>query len=70
MSSFSRFTAKNQARSGSNASLNSSFIFKGYPSTTIYCGEKAVSAVVVNQQEKDVAYIYTKITDSLDVGSV
>lgn len=70
MSSFSRFTAKNQARSGSNASLNSNFIFKGYPSTTIHCGEKAISAVVVNQQEKDVAYIYTKTTDTLEVGSV
>ena len=59
------------------AEVNTHFIFKGYPSIKIECNTTdssediwAVQAAVVNQQEKDKAYIYTQLPDELPMGSV
>ena len=72
MSSFDRFRHINRARVSAQSNLNTHFIFKGYPSVTmnsdndknVYC-----DAVIVNQQEKDKAYIYTQLDDVLTMGS-
>ena len=71
MSSFSRFQDINQKRGIANSKTNSSFIFNGYPTTSILgtSGDE-VTASVVNRQEKDLAYIYTHIDQELPVGSV
>lgn len=78
MNSFERFQNRNRQRMVANNNLNTSFIFKGYPSTEIknkiikdnVLITTTVNATVVNEQEKDKAYIYTMIGDSLDIGSV
>ena len=82
MNSFERFKNRNSKRMEARENLNTSFIFKGYP-TTILTNEKhvfkneremiittTVQASVVSQQEKDKAYIYTTIDDDLDIGTV
>ena len=72
MSSFDRFQRLNQKRQVAQANLGSHFIFKGYPSTLIQSDEDdelQIQAAVVNQQEKDKAYIYTHIEDGLPIGS-
>ena len=70
MTSFERFKARNQKRTVANQSLNANFIFKGYPSIQIKKDDVSVQAAVVNQQEKDKAYVYTKTNDVLKVGEV
>lgn len=71
MSSFSRFQELNRMRCISNGKTNSEFIFNGYPSTKIFdLNGRCRTAAVVNQQEKDSAYIYTKCNEPLDIGSV
>jgi len=78
MNSFERFQQRNRKRMEANNNLNTNFIFKGYPSTeivnkTIEEDElitTIVNATVVNEQEKDKAYIYTPIEDKLPIGSV
>ena len=82
MNSFERFKNRNSKRMESRENLNTSFIFKGYP-TTILTNEQhvfkneremiittTVQASVVSEQEKDKAYIYTTIDDDLDIGTV
>jgi hypothetical protein len=70
MNSFQRFQARNQKRIEANQSLNSNFIFKGYPSIQIKKDDVSVQAAVVNQHEKDKAYVYTRIKDELKIGEV
>lgn len=70
MTSFERFQARNQKRTVANQSLNANFIFKGYPSIQIQRNDVSVQAAVVNQQEKDKAYVYTKLDTPLNVGEV
>ena len=70
MNSFQRFQARNQKRIEANQSLNSNFIFKGYPSIQIKKDDVSVQAAVVNQHEKDKSYVYTRIKDELKIGEV
>lgn len=83
MNSFERFRNRNSKRMEARENLNTSFIFKGYPTTTLTNEEKklgcggremivttTVTASVVSEQEKDKAYIYTTIDDDLDIGTV
>ena len=82
MGSFERFRNRNSKRMEARENLNTSFIFKGYPSTcltneqyfveddTEFITTTTIKATVVSEQEKDKAYIYTTIDDSLDLGSV
>jgi len=77
MDRFTRFQERNKKRMDAQGEVNKHFIFKGYPSikielNTTDSGEDiySVQAAVVNQQEKDKAYIYTQWEDSLDIGSV
>ena len=78
MNSFERFKNRNSKRMEAREILNTHYIFKGYPSiwleNIVKQNDKTITtsvlANVVNQQEKDKAYIYTTIDDSLDIGSV
>ena len=82
MNEFERFRNRNSKRMEARENLNTSFIFKGYPSTIlsnethykkdgrIFTILTTVQATVVNEQEKDKAYIYTTIEDELDLGSI
>lgn len=70
MNSFQRFQARNQKRTVANQSLNSNFIFKGYPSVQIKKDDVSVQAAVVNQHEKDKSYVYTRLQDELKIGEV
>ena len=78
MNSCERFKNRNSKRMEAREILNTHYIFKGYPSIWLENIVKqdnktittSVLANVVNQQEKDKAYIYTTIDDSLDIGSV
>lgn len=100
MNSFERFRNRNSKQMEAQSSLNTNFIFKGYPSiqlthvsggvttllenknkylkelnnntlqSTKRICEISIQAAVVNQQEKDKAYIYTQLTDDLSMGSV
>lgn len=72
MTSYDRFRNRNQKRIEAQAQLNSHFLIKGYPSIKITGdadGAGQIQAVVVNQQEKDQAYIYTQLDQPLAVGS-
>lgn len=71
MSSFSRFQQRNKNYNIAQGVSNARFIFEGYPSTLITDGQgNQKTAAVVNQQEKDCAYIYTKVDEPLAVGQV
>lgn len=72
MTSFSRFQERNKLNFQASQTTNYRFIFNGYPSTTIFCKEqdKEVAAAVVNKQEQDIAYVYTHLDTSIDLGSV
>lgn len=70
MTSFNRFKERNLARASAQNRGNVSFVFNGYNSTIIKNDTKKIQAAVVNEQEKNLAYIYTQIKDVLSVGSV
>ena len=71
MTSFSRFQERNKKRTVAQNKLNTSFIFKGYPSIEIKgSADQKIQASVVNKQEKDYAYVFTQIQDELAIGSV
>ena len=71
MTSFSRFQERNKKRTVAQNKLNTSFIFKGYPSIEIQgSADQKIQASVVNKQEKDYAYVFTQIQDELEIGSV
>lgn len=71
MTSFSRFQERNKKRTVAQNKLNTSFIFKGYPSIEIKgSADQKIQASVVNKQEKDYAYIFTQMQDELAIGSV
>ena len=69
MSNLSRFRERNQQRIVANKQLNSKFIFNGYPSILLEGDGESVQAAVVNQQEKDKAYIFTKYNTPIKIGS-
>ena len=71
MTSFSRFQERNKKRTVAQNKLNTSFIFKGYPSIEIQgSSDQKIQASVVNKQEKDYAYVFTQAQDKLEIGSV
>lgn len=71
MSSFTRWQQKQLKRTVAQAQLNSSFMANGYPSIKITGSDgKEIQAAVVNKQEQDYAYIFTKIDEPLDIGSI
>ena len=71
MTSFSRFQERNKKRTVAQNKLNTSFIFKGYPSIEIQgSADQKIQASVVNKQEKDYAYVFTQKQDELEIGSV
>ena len=71
MTSFSRFQERNKKRTVAQNKLNTSFIFKGYPSIEIQgSADQKIQASVVNKQEKDYAYVFTQTQDGLEIGSV
>lgn len=71
MTSFSRFQERNKKRTVAQNKLNTSFIFKGYPSIEIKgSADQSIQASVVNKQEKDYAYIFTHLQDELAIGSI
>lgn len=71
-SPFSRFREANQAIQTTDKDINTSFVFKSYQSTKITNNNSGqiLIAAVVNQQEKDKAYIFTNKTDELQIGSI
>ena len=69
MSSFNNFQQRNKTRANSTVRGNSTFIIKGYNSTLIKNGTTQLPAAVVNEQEKDSAYIYTQLENPLTIGS-
>lgn len=70
MNSFNRFQERNKIRAKATDRGNASFIIGGYNSTKIKNADTELSAAIVNQQEKDLAYIYTQLKDPLKIGSV
>ncbi len=70
MSNFSRFQERNKIRAKTADRGNASFIIQGYNSTVIKNDTTQLPAAVVNKQENDSAYIYTRLQDELSVGSV
>ena len=70
MNSFERFNERNKKRAQSTDRGNSTFIFKGYNSTLIKSETTELQAAVVNEQEKDSAYIYTHLNEPLTIGSL
>ena len=71
MTSFSRFQERNKKRTVAQNKLNTSFIFKGYPSIEIQgSADQKIQASIVNKQEKDYAYVFTQAQDELEIGSV
>ena len=70
MNNFERFQLKNKQRASTATDVgNSSFIKKGFNSTIIECDAIKIQAAVVNQQNNDLAYIYTELKDTLEIGS-
>lgn len=71
MTSFSRFQERNKKRTVAQNKLNTSFIFKGYPSIEIQgSADQKIKASIANKQEKDYAYVFTQRQDELEIGSV
>ena len=71
MTSFSRFQERNKKRTVAQNKLNTSFIFKGYPSIEIQgSADQKIQASIVNKQEKDYAYVFTQTQDELEIGSI
>lgn len=75
MTNFNRFQERNRQLLHGREHANQHFVFSGYNSTRITNiggdGEsKSQVAAVVSRQEKDCAYVYTKINEPLEIGSV
>ena len=71
MTSFSRFQERNKKRTVAQNKLNTSFIFKSYPSIEIQgSADQKIQASIANKQEKDYAYVFTQRQDELEIGSV
>ena len=71
MTSFSRFQERNKKRTVAQNKLNTSFIFKSYPSIEIQVSaDQKIQASIANKQEKDYAYVFTQRQDELEIGSV
>ena len=71
MTSFSRFQERNKKRTVAQNKLNTSFIFKSYPSIEIQgSADQKIQASIANKQEKDYAYVFTQTQDELEIGSV
>ena len=71
MTSFSRFQERKKKRTVAQNKLNTSFIFKGYPSIEIQgSADQKIQASIANKQEKDYAYVFTQTQDELEIGSV
>ena len=71
MTSFSRFQERNKKRTVAQNKLNTSFIFKSYPSIEIKgSADQKIQASIANKQEKDYAYVFTQRQDELEIGSV
>ena len=71
MTSFSRFQERNKKRTVAQNKLNTSFIFKSYPSIEIQgSADQKIQASIANKQEKDYAYVFTQKQDELEIGSV
>lgn len=71
MTSFSRFQERNKKRTVAQNKLNTSFIFKGYPSIEIQgSADQKIQVSIANKQEKDYAYVFTQRQDELEIGSV
>lgn len=70
MNNYKRFVEKNRIRANAINQGNASFIMNGYNSTVIKNDTREIFAAVVNQQEKDTAYIYTGLDDNLEIGSL
>ena len=72
MSNFNRFQEKNKIRAKAIDGGSSRFIESGYNSriiTNIQNNTK-LHAAIVNEQEKDSAYIYTHLNEPLNIGSI
>lgn len=73
MSSYSRFKELNQLRQKAEQRRNTTFVFTAENSidlTLFHSSDTKVRASVVNQQEKDQAYIYTELNEPLQIGSI
>lgn len=72
MSNFNRFQEKNKIRANSINGGNSLFIDNGYNSRIITNLKSNIKlhAAIVNEQEKDSAYIYTHLNEPLTIGSM
>ena len=70
MNNLDRFQEKNKLRANSSNKINSHFVFQGYNSTFIQCGDRKIPAAVVNNQEKKSGYIFTCEKDEINLGSV
>ena len=71
MTSFSRFQERNKKRTVAQNKLNTSCIFKSYPSIEIQgSADQKIQASIANKQEKDYAYVFTQRQDELEIGSV
>lgn len=72
MSNFNRFQEKNKIRANSINGGNSLFIDNGYNSRIITNLKNNIKlhAAIVNEQEKDSAYIYTHLNEPLTIGSM
>lgn len=68
--SFDRFKRRNKLRTSAADKGNAAFVFGGYNSTIIEGENISYPAAVVNEQEKDKAYIYTHLANKLDIGSI
>ena len=74
MNSFERFQRRNGVyKEAAEKKVNTHFIFKGYPSTTITSAidaEKTCQAAVVHKDEQEEGYILTPSATTLEIGSV
>lgn len=76
MDSYKRFQEKNRKRTAANKDLNEMFVFNANNSVSLDEIDSSIDtphtvpASVVNKQEKDLAYIYTRLEDELKIGTV
>ena len=72
MNSLDRFQEKNKIRAKAIDGGSSRFIENGYNSRIITNIQNNIKlhAAIVNEQEKDSAYIYTHLNEPLNIGSI